>query len=74
MTPRRGFEPDVTEVLNADFHDGFHTMEMQIRGDRDRGGVESEPRCKGLQSEEAMFNEGKAGGTLLDFCSAGNLF
>lgn len=26
MTPRAGFEPDVTEMLNADFHDGFHTI------------------------------------------------
>jgi hypothetical protein len=26
MTPRAGFETDVTEMLNADFHDGFHTI------------------------------------------------
>jgi hypothetical protein len=27
MTPRAGFEPDVAKMLNADFHEGFHTME-----------------------------------------------
>jgi hypothetical protein len=74
MAPRASFEPDVTEMLDTDFHDGFHTIEMQVRGNRDRGGVESGPRRKGLQSEVAMFDEANAGGTLLDFCKARNLF